>query len=33
MVVKFTQSRGEYLACPNCKAEVAKTPEPQPAGS
>jgi DNA topoisomerase-1 len=24
MVVKFTQSRGEYLLCPSCKAEVAK---------
>jgi DNA topoisomerase-1 len=24
MVVKYTQSRGEYLVCPSCKAEVAK---------
>jgi DNA topoisomerase-1 len=24
MVVKFTQSRGEYLSCPSCKAEVAR---------
>ncbi len=24
MVVKFNQSRGEYLSCPSCKAEVAK---------
>jgi DNA topoisomerase-1 len=24
MVVKYAQARGEYLACPSCKAEVAK---------
>ncbi len=24
MVLKYTQSRGEYLMCPSCKAEVAK---------
>jgi DNA topoisomerase-1 len=24
MVVKYNQSRGEYLLCPSCKAEVAK---------
>ncbi len=24
MVVKFTQTRGEFLSCPTCKAEVAK---------
>lgn len=24
MVVKFTQTRGEFLLCPSCKAEVAK---------
>jgi DNA topoisomerase-1 len=27
MVQKFTQSRGEYLLCPSCKAEVAKETE------
>ena len=31
MVVKFNQTRGEYLACPSCKAEVAKEGEPQAA--
>ena len=30
MVMKYTQSRGEYLSCPSCKAEVAK-PEVQEA--
>jgi DNA topoisomerase-1 len=24
MVLKYTQTRGEYLSCPSCKAEVAK---------
>jgi len=24
MVVKYTQTRGEYLVCPSCKAEVAR---------
>jgi len=24
MVQKYNQSRGEYLACPSCKAEIAK---------
>jgi DNA topoisomerase-1 len=24
MVEKFTQTRGEFLSCPACKAEVAK---------
>ena len=24
MVIKYTQTRGEYLLCPECKAEVAK---------
>jgi DNA topoisomerase-1 len=24
MVIKFTQTRGEYLSCPSCKAEVAR---------
>ena len=27
MVVKYTQSRGEYLLCPSCKAEVAREEE------
>ncbi len=31
MVVKFTQTRGEYLLCPSCKAEVARENEPQAA--
>jgi DNA topoisomerase-1 len=30
MVVKYNQSRGEYLSCPACKAEVARE-EPQEA--
>jgi DNA topoisomerase-1 len=30
LVQKYTQSRGEYLVCPNCKAEIAKE-EPQAA--
>ncbi len=32
MVVKYTQSRGEYLACPSCKAEVAKVEAREAAG-
>jgi hypothetical protein len=24
MVVKFSQARGEYLKCPECKAEVVR---------
>ena len=32
MVVKFTQSRGEYLLCPSCKAEVVKVEAQQAAG-
>jgi DNA topoisomerase-1 len=24
MVQKYTQTRGEFLLCPNCKAEIAK---------
>ena len=27
LVLKFNQSRGEYLACPACKAEIAKEEE------
>jgi hypothetical protein len=30
MVMKYNQSRGEYLSCPACKAEVARE-EPQEA--
>jgi DNA topoisomerase-1 len=30
LVQKYTQSRGEYLVCPSCKAEIAKE-EPQAA--
>lgn len=29
MVIKYSQSRGEYLVCPSCKAEVAKEDSPQ----
>jgi DNA topoisomerase-1 len=32
MVLKVTQSRGEYLLCPSCKAEVAREPQEQTAG-
>jgi DNA topoisomerase-1 len=32
MVMKYTQSRGEYLVCPSCKAEVEKEAEQQAAG-
>jgi DNA topoisomerase-1 len=32
MVVKYTQSRGEYLVCPSCKAEVVKDEVHQAAG-
>lgn len=32
MVVKFTQTRGEYLSCPSCKAEIAKESVPENAG-
>lgn len=32
MVVKFTQTRGEYLSCPSCKAEVARETVPENAG-
>jgi DNA topoisomerase-1 len=32
MVEKYTQSRGEYLLCPSCKAEVAREPQEEPAG-
>jgi len=28
LVQKYNQSRGEYLVCPSCKAEIAKE-EPQ----
>jgi DNA topoisomerase-1 len=31
MVVKYTQSRGEYLSCPSCKAEVEKPEVPEAA--
>ncbi|HSQ75458.1 MAG TPA: topoisomerase DNA-binding C4 zinc finger domain-containing protein, partial [Bacteroidota bacterium] len=29
MVLKYNQTRGEYLLCPSCKAEVAKEPAPE----
>jgi DNA topoisomerase-1 len=29
MVQKYTQSRGDYLVCPSCKAEVAKETAPE----
>lgn len=29
MVLKYTQTRGEFLLCPNCKAEVAKPARPE----
>ncbi len=32
MVLKYTQSRGEYFACPSCKAEVAKEEAQSAAG-
>ncbi len=32
MVQKYTQARGEYLLCPNCKAEVAKEEAVEKAG-
>ncbi len=32
MVVKYTQSRGEYLMCPSCKAEVAKETQEERTG-
>ena len=32
MVQKYTQSRGEYLLCPSCKAEVAREEIQQAAG-
>lgn len=32
MVVKYNQSRGEYLLCPSCKAEVARVEVQQAAG-
>jgi DNA topoisomerase-1 len=32
MVIKFAQSRGEYLVCPSCKAEVAREVIQQAAG-
>ena len=32
MVVKFNQTRGEYLSCPSCKAEVAKVVIEEAAG-
>jgi DNA topoisomerase I len=31
MVIKYNQSRGEYLLCPSCKAEVAKEEVQDPA--
>lgn len=31
MVLKYTQSRGEYLLCPSCKAEIAKEETMTPA--
>ena len=31
MVQKYTQTRGEFLLCPNCKAEVAKEQQSEPA--
>jgi len=31
MVIKYNQSRGEYLLCPSCKAEVAKEEVQEPA--
>jgi DNA topoisomerase-1 len=33
MVEKFTQSRGAYLSCPNCKAEVVKEDSEQAASA
>jgi DNA topoisomerase-1 len=30
LVVRYTQSRGEFLSCPSCKAEIARE-EPEPA--
>jgi DNA topoisomerase-1 len=32
MVEKFTQTRGEFLSCPSCKAEVAKEEVAEKAG-
>jgi DNA topoisomerase-1 len=32
MVEKYTQTRGEYLLCPSCKAEVAKEPQEEQTG-
>ncbi|MGB6032225.1 MAG: topoisomerase DNA-binding C4 zinc finger domain-containing protein, partial [Bacteroidota bacterium] len=32
MVLKYNQSRGEYLSCPSCKAEVAKEEVGEAAG-
>jgi DNA topoisomerase-1 len=32
MVIKYSQSRGEYLLCPSCKAEVAKVEAQEAAG-
>jgi DNA topoisomerase-1 len=32
LVLKYNQSRGEYLACPACKAEIAREEEKTAAG-
>ncbi|HEX9007042.1 MAG TPA: DNA topoisomerase, partial [Bacteroidota bacterium] len=32
LVLKYSQSRGEYLACPSCKAEIAREEEQTAAG-
>jgi DNA topoisomerase-1 len=32
LVQKYTQSRGEYLVCPSCKAEIAKEESQAAAG-
>jgi hypothetical protein len=32
MVAKYNQSRGEYLLCPACKAEIAREEVQQAAG-